>query len=320
MSSYPNLTTGRVDKPLTNVLLAYKSPQFIAGEILPSVPNLAEESGLIGKLSNNHLRLINSKRGLYDEGEHRMEFKYTQSDRYQIEYYDESIYLPDRLQKQFQTPFDARRDSQFVLMNAMMLEREQALASLMTSTSILTLNTTLSGTSQYSDYSNSDPRVNFETARDSVFNLTGSEANAVYMSRKVANVLKGHPFFLDLAKRNAGMNVSNINLKQFEELVKSFFEVDYVYIGKTIKITSKEGQSETKANVWGDDVVFFHRAPSPSILAPSFGYSFALAGKDKATKIRRHQNDKGDIVEVEWAYQDMILDANCAYLIKDAVA
>lgn len=320
MSSFPNLGAGRVDKPLTNVLLAYRSPQFIAGEMFPAVPNLKEESGLIGKVSNNHLRLVNSKRALYDESEHRMEFKYTQSDRYQIEYYDESIYTPDRLRDQLQTPFDIRRDASFVLQDVLSLEREQAIATAMTSTSILTQNTTLSGTSQYTDYANSDPRLNFEAARDSVFGLTGSEANAVLMSRKVANVLKGHPFFLDLAKRNAGMNVQNINSAQFVELLKSFFEVDYVYIGKTIKITSKEGQTETKANVWGNDVVFFHRAPSPSILRPSFGYSFALAGKDKAVKIRRHMNDKGDIVEVEWAYQDMILDVNCAYLIKDATA
>jgi len=35
---------------------------------------------------------------------------------------------------------------------------------------------------------------------------------------------------------------------------------------------------------------------------------------------RRHQNDKGDLMEVQWAYQDKILDTNAAYLIKDAVA
>ena len=320
MSSYPNLATGRVDKLVTNVLLAYTNKTFIAGDMLPAVPNLAEESGLLGKISNHHLRTYVTKRALYDEGEHRMEFKYTQTDRYQIDYYDQSVYIPYRLQKQLQAPFDSRRDAATVILQAMMLEREVALATSLTSTSVLTNNTTLSGTSQYSDYANSDPRVNFETARDSVFSTTGSEANAIFMSRKVANVLKGHPFFLDLAKRNAGQNVSNINLTQFTELLKAFFELDYVYIGKSIKITSKEGQTETKGNVWGNDVVFFHRAPNPSLFAPSFGYSFSLAGKDKTVRVREHQNGKGEIVEVEWAYQDMLLDANCAYLLKNAVA
>lgn len=319
MSSFPNLTTGRTDRLVTSVLLAKKSPEFIASQIFPTVPNLTDETGLLGKLSNHHLRQYTSKRSLYDEGDHRMEFKYTQSDRYNIDYYDLETYIPDRVANQLQTPFDSRRDSAFVLLQALLLEREIAAATALHSTAILTNNVTLSGTSQFSDYDNSTPETVFETARDSVFGLTGMEANSVVMSRKVANVLKSHPFFLDLAKRNAGQNVDNINLTQFMALFKSYFEIENMFIGKSIKISSKEGQTETLANVWSDDVVFFTRPNTPGLLVPSFGYSFAIAGKDRTFKVRRHPKDKGDIAELEMAYQDMIIDANAAYLVKAAV-
>lgn len=317
---FPNLTTGRTDRLVTNVLLAYSNPAFIAGEILPLVPNLADETGLLGKLNNAHLRSYTSKRSLYDESGHRMEFKYTQDDRYTIDFYDLESYLPDRLVNQLQLPFDARRDAAFVLLQSLLLEREVALATALTSTSIITNNTTLSGTSQFSDYSNSTPETVIETARSSVQNKTGFEANSAVMSRKVANTLKAHPFFLDLAKRNAGQNVSNINLSQFVELFKGFFELENVYIGKAIKITSNEGQTETKGNVWNNDLVLFHKPSSPSLLTPSFGYSFALKGMDKRVDIRRHESDLGDIVRCMWAYQDKILDVNAGYLIKDATA
>lgn len=319
MSSFPNLTTGRTDRLVTNVLLAYKNETFLADKIFPTVPNLVDETGLIGKLSNHHLRQYTSKRSLYDESDHRMEFKYTQSDRYNIEFFDLESYIPDRLANQLQKPFDARRDSAFVQIQALMLEREIAAATALGSTAILTNNVTLSGPSKFSDYENSTPETVIETARSTVFNATGMEANCALMSRAVANTLKAHPFFLDLAKRNAGMNVSNINLSQFVELFKAFFEFDNVLIGKSIKISSKEGQTETKTGVWGDNVVLFNRPSTPGLLVPSFGYSFSLAGKDKAVKVRRHPKDKGDIIETEWAYQDMILDANAAYLIKTAI-
>lgn len=317
--AFPTVKQGRVDQLVTNILLTYKNPEFLADQILPVVPNLKDDSGIIGGLSDAHLRQYKSIRSTYDESAHRMEFKYTQDKNYQIQYHDLEAYLPDRLVKQARAPFVPRRDAAFSLTDALKLEREIALAELMGSTSILTQNTTLAGGDKFSDYANSNPDVVIETARDTIQAATGMEANCAVMSRKVANTLKAHPFFLDLAKRNAGQNVSNINLSQFVELFKAFFELDNVLIGKAIKISSKEGQTTTRTHVWGDDVVLYHAPKTPSLLAPAFGYSFMLEGADKQVDIRRHENDLGDLVRVMWGYDDRILDVASAYLIKSAI-
>lgn len=311
--SFPTLQSGRVDTLVSNILQAYTNPNFIASQILPPV-SVVEESGKIGAISNNHLRVYTSKRGVYDENQHRMEFKYTQDDSYQIDYCDLEVYVPDRLAKQVQKPFDARRDAGVVVLQALMLEREAALATLMTNTSILTQNTTLSGTSLYTDFVNSTPEDDFETARTAIQQATGREANSVYMSRKVFNTLKRHPFFLNLVK---GVRVLSGSVLQ--ELIKDYFEVKNVIIGSAIKLTTNEGQSETKGQVWGNDVVFFYRPDSASLFEPSFGYQFTLTGQTMRADLRRHENDLGDIVRNMWAYQDKILDTSCAYLIKSAV-
>jgi len=211
----------------------------------------------------------------------------------------------------------------FTAMEGLLLERESALATQMTSTSVLTNNTTLSGTSQYTDKVNSDPSGDFDTARTSVFDAIGREPNIVLMNRKVANALRRHPFFTERAVgfvQGGKTAAQGLSMSAFVALMKSEFDVDDVIIAKSINITSKEGQTETKAQVWGNDVVFFYRAPKPDLMAPSFGYSFQLAGQNRAVKVRRHKKDKGDIVEANWAYQDNILDVDAAYLIKDAVA
>jgi hypothetical protein len=307
---------------LTNILLAYTNPQFLADQILPTVPDLKEESGKIGSMGNAHLRQYSTKRSLYDESEHRIEFTISNDNSYQIDYFDLDAYVPDRLQDQLQAPFNALNAAQMTVMEAMKLEREIALAAALTSTSIITNNTTLSGSSKYTDGANSTPESDFDTARDSVQTKTGREANAVYMSRKVMNALRRHPWFLDIAKSSLAGGAAKsgaLSVNAFIETLKAWYDLQYVFIGSQIKITSAEGQTETKGAVWGDDVVWFYRTPAPSLFAPSFGYSFQLAGNNLQTRVRRHVNDKGDIVEVIWAYQDKILDTNCAYLIKNAV-
>lgn len=311
---FPKLQNGRVDTQVSSVLQAYTNNDFIADKILPSVP-VSEESGKIASLGNSHLRVYDSRRALYDDGSHRMEFKISNDDTYSIDYYDLEVYVPDRLQNQLQTPFDARRDAGVSAMQALMLEREVGLADAMTSTSVLTNNVTLAGGDQFSDFANSTPEDVAEDARTAIYEATGREANSVAMSRKVFNTLKRHPFFLELVK---GIRVLDGSV--LTQLIKQYFEVDNVFVGKSIKISSNEGQTETKTTVWGNDMVFFYRPSSASLYEPSFGYQFTLAGENLRADTRRHENDKGDWERVNWAYQDKILDTNAAYLIKDAVA
>lgn len=311
---FPTLQNGRVDKLVTSVLQAYTNPQFIASGILPAVPGLKEESGKIGAISNSHLRVYDSRRALNDEGQHRMEFSYSQDDSYRVEYFDLEVFLPDRLQNQLDQPFNARRDAATVLMQALMLERENALAAALTSTAVLTQNVTLAGGDKFSDFANSSPEDVIETGRTAVFNAIGRDPNAMYMSRTVFNTLKRHPFFLQMVK---GLNI--LSPDALAQLIKDYFQLDFLFVGKSVKVSSAEGQAETKTSVWGDDVVLFYRPTVGSLYEPAFGYQFVLSGQNVRTDIRRHENDLGDIVRVMWAYQDKILDTNAGYLIKAAI-
>lgn len=322
---FPKLSSGRVDPQLTSILLAYTNPDFVADRVLPTVPNLKEESGVIGSIGNAHLRVYSSKRALHDQSAHRITFEYSNDGRYAIDYYDLDAYVPDRMQDQLQLPFDARNVAQMTVMDALKLERENALATALTDTSILTKNQTLSASAdKYTDPVNSTPDQDFDTARDSVQSLTGREANKVIMSRAVANALRRHPWFLEISKvaiAGGGGKAGQLSEQGFIDTLKAWYQLDDVIITKTIKVTSQQGQGTvTKSSVWGDDVVFFYAPSGPSLFTPSFGYSFQLAGHNLRTTVRREPlNDKGDLVGVDWAYQDNILDVNSAYLIKSAV-
>lgn len=319
---FPRISQGRVDPQLTNILLAYTNPSFVADRILPMVPNLKDEKGHIPQLGNAHLRAYNSKRSLYDESAHRISFEISNDQTYQVDYFDLGVYVPDRLQDQLQTPFDARNIAQFTAIDALKLEREVALATALNSTSILTNNTTLSGVNKYTDPTGSNPEGDFDTARDSVQSKIGREANKVQMTRGVANALRRHPWFLEIAQsmlKGGAPKGQALSEAAFVETLKAWYELDEVIIAKTIKVTSQQGQTVTKGAVWGDNVLFFNAPAGPSLMSPSFGYSFQMAGANLRTTIKRHDQDKGDVVAVDWAYQDKLLDVDAAYLIKSAI-
>mgnify|MGYP000022198100 FL=1 len=312
----PQTRLSRVDQLLTNVSLAYVNQNYIADEVLPIVPNLKNDSGLIGSYSNDHLRIYSAKRSLYDVSQKRIEWKYQQDDRYDIDYFDLETFLPDRLVEQTELPFNARRDAMLVVMESLKVERERSLAAIMSDTSILTQNSTLSGTSQWSDYANSEPEVDIRNARTAVFNATGMEANCIQMSRATLEVLKLHPFFLN--------QVRGVRLPSEDDVIsilKSFFGFTKVLIGRAKYVSSKEGQTDVMADVWGKDLVIYYAPQTPSLMQKSFGYSFQLAGRNWTVRTRREpDSDEGELIKVQHARDDKILVPTAAYLYKSVVA
>lgn len=312
----PTPSSGRIDPLLSTISQAITNEgKWLAPQILPVVGGLKEKSGAIGSIGTENLRQYEIERAVYDMGAHRMDFTVSHSDSYRIKDYDLSCLLPDALVEQFQLPFDAKKIATRYVSEAMMLQKEMALASAMTSTSIMTQNTTLSGTSQWDDYSNSNPDQDIETGRDAVFNGTGFDPNCMIISRAAWNALKRHPFFLEQVK-----GISILDGAQLRAMMMRLFEIENIFVSKSLKVTSKEGQTVTKGNVWGNDVVLFYRPDAPALMTPSFGYTFRMANKNEQIKIRREMNeDKADIVEILDSFDQKILNTNAGYLIKSVI-
>jgi hypothetical protein len=312
----PNPSNGRVDPLLSTISQAITNEgKWLAPQILPLVGGLKEKSGLIGSIGTENLRQYNIERSVYDLSAHRMDFTVSKDDTYRIKDYDIGVYLPDALVEQFQLPFDARKIATRYVSEAMMLQKEIALATAMTNTAVITQNTTLSGTSQWDDYNNSNPQDDIETGRDAVFSGTGLDPNFCVISRNLFNVLKRHPFFLEQVK-----GITALTPEKLQELMMRLFEIEHVFVAKSLKVTSKTGQTVTKGAVWGNDFVMGYRPETASLMTPSFGYTFKMAGKNEQIKIRRElTEDKGDIVEILDSFDQKILNTGAAYLIKSAI-
>jgi hypothetical protein len=286
---------------------------FICEEILPEV-QVVQTTGKIGKYGNNHLRIVSSVTGGKNEYR-RIDTRQYSTDTYNIEKHGLSDILAEEDFANTTDPFNAKVDAIEELVGLLFLEKEKSLADTITDTSVITQNVTLSGTSQLSDFTNSDPLGVFTTAIGTVQSNTGMVPNVAIMSFATYNKLRTHSKLLDQLgykyNRTGGLN----DLEMATAL-----GVDRLLIGKSVYNSAAEGQTDVLSSVWGKHILFAVCPPKAAKRQISLGYRFQ---KGMARRVNEDpvKDPVGALkVLVDDSYDQLISNAKAAYLIKDAIA
>lgn len=162
--------------------------------------------------------------------------------------------------------------------------------------------------------SGADPLANINTAIDNVHYANGRKPNSVVFGPKAWDSFRRHSTVrnLILGTNNGGGYVSR---KQVAELL----EIQNVLVGGAFKNTGEEGQSETIAEIWTDNVLVYYRPQSPSREQPSFGYSFRWAAPGLPNmQVERHPYDskkKAELVEVGYYQDEKITGSTYGFLL-----
>lgn len=306
----------QVDKLLTGVSSMYKPEKFICESLLPEVQS-KQYSGLLGKYGTSHLRIENSiigGRGKY----RRVETIVRSTQGYVIEGHGLEGMVTKQDYANVEDPFDAERDESIGLSTILFLEKEKMLADTLTNTAIMTQNVTLSGTSQWSDYSNSDPLAVIATAIAALIDqgISASEVVAA-MDEKVLNKLRFHPQLLDALgfkfARPGGLNG--------DEVAKAF-GIKKLLIASARYESAKEGQSSVLAPVWGKHIVLGAFPEKAAIMQKSVGYMVRPTGGSprKVYKEALFNPPGSTAILVEDEYDMLVSDALSGYLIKNVIA
>lgn len=304
-----------VDKLLTDVSQAYVPQGYISEMLLPEL-KVVQKTGKIGKYGLDFLRVLNTVMGGRG-GARRIDSLTRSSDTYSVDSHglEDIVTLDDYAN--VEQPFDAEKDSVMALMTALWLGKEKGLADALTSTSIITQNVTLSGTSQFSDYTNSDPIGVTNTAKETIRAACGAPPNVALMDWKVANKLRYHPKILEALgfTQNRAGQLSDAELASALS-VKKLLVADVMYN------SAKEGQSDSLAAVWGKHIVFAVAPDSAAKMQKTLGYRVQLAGQSPRKVYKQSVINPPEAKSIICTdHYDMVLtDVACAYLIKDAVA
>jgi hypothetical protein len=133
---------------------------------------------------------------------------------------------------------------------------------------------TLSGTSQWSDYTNSDPYSAIMAAGDSML----MRFNTVVIGRPAWSKLRVHPKITAALAPSATGNTGTSNAQGAPatlQAVADLLEIDRILVGDSWVNTAKPGQTASLSRVWGKHMALLHINPIASIRgnAISFGYT-----------------------------------------------
>jgi hypothetical protein len=300
---------------LSQIAVDFKNREYVADRILTpvSVPNLMGkylvwDQGVTFKEPQTKMA--------QDATPNMLDLKATQSS-FSLEVHAQAAFV-DPLEVSQAPEAQVRAMKVAKLANAILMRRELDVAAQLTSTSVLTSNTTLAGVNQWSDQT-SDPIAAILAQQDAL----PRRANKFIAGRDVITKLRTHTKILEAIKYTQTGGVAPLTA------LADLFEVDEIIVGDAFKDTAGEGLTASKSRIWGKDAILAYvdsSPPSPLMDQPTLGYlpTLSVAGQTMQTYVGRDQmrgtGGGVEFIKVETTYGILVSAPSMAFLWKAAVA
>lgn len=313
-----NPSQARIINPvLTNIAQGYKQLDLVGGSLFPTV-QVGLRAGNVITFGREDFMLYATQRAP-GENTKRVAFGYAGNPFALLDYSLEGQ-LPIEIQQEagatengFSIDMATLTINKVQAIMALRLEKAQADLARNASNYGGSNKVTLSGTSQWSDYSGtSNPITVIETAKEAIRSQTGKRPNVAVMGPAVLAKLRAHPVIVDRMKYT-GRDVATT------EILASLFGVDRVVVGEGI-FSNDAGTAFT--DVWGKDVVLAYTETSgiANMGTPTFGYTYQLNGYPVVEQPYYERSSKSWIFPVTRVEAPVIAGASAGYLITNAVA
>ncbi len=302
-----------VDPVLSEIALGYKNSDMVGLTLFPSVP-VAQRGGKIIAFGKEDFALYNAVRAPGTNTK-RVQFGYSSSN-YSLTQYALEAVAPWELQQEASAVANidyaamAIRKVQNII--ALRLEKSQADLATTAASYAAANKTTLSGTSQWSDYSGtSAPSKDIETAKDAIRAQIGKRGNTVIMGAAVWKSLRQHPAIIDRIKYTGRDSITL-------DMLAQLWGVDQVLVGDAVYTDA----SGNMTDVWGKFVVVAHttKGSVQDLGEPSYGYTYRLDGAPYVEQGYTDRGAKSDIYPVTDEVSPVLTAAIAGYLISAAVA
>lgn len=306
----PLISAVKFDQLLTNISVQFSAAPdgYLADMVLPPVP-VVKESASYWIYDKSRMDAPDSKRAPRSEY-NRIDWNVT-TDVYLCEQYGLEGEIDDEERKNAASPLDLDVDTTEIVTDMVQNNREKRVVDLVMSTGNVSQNVTLVGAQQWSDPSSS-PLDDAKLGRTTMF--TGSPGytpNTMLVGYLVFEALKLHPDIKEIVKYTERSIIT-------KQILASVFEVDEFLVGKVLRRTSKEGQTDAFGDVWGKDSLLFYKENRPSLKRASFGYQM----RQNDMRVFRYREDKRDtdVIRVGEKQDEKLVSEKLGYLIKAAVA
>lgn len=179
---------------------------------------------------------------------------------------------------------------------------------------------------QWSDPTNGNPIENIRFAKTTIMQSTGFEANKLVLGRQVYDALVDHPDIIDRVKYSGGVGNGN-PARVSKEALAMLFEVDEVVVANAIQNTAADGLTNAHSFIAGKRALLTYAAPTPSLMAPSAGYTFSWngylnQGNEFGVAMKRIPMDtkEADRIEGGMAFAHKLVSADLGFFWDTIVA
>ena len=318
-----------VDQPLTNLTLAYAQSQenFIADKVFPTV-GVSKQSDKYYIYDRANMNRTGDVAKLAPRTEVNRVGMTISNSSYFADVYGLGMDFDEQTLANEDAALDIRSAGAETLAMRLMIHREEQFATNFFSTGVWGTDNTLSGTDQWSDYTNSTPIQDVTAARRAVQLASGGfKPNTMVVGKEVRDKLINHPDIL--ARLNGGATVTNTALITDAKLAE-IFEVENFYVMEAVKNSSVEGVAESNAFIGGKNALLAHTPSTAGLMSPAAGLTFAwnnLEGVNNlGITVESFSDDAlkrqqiAEMIQVKMSYDMKVVGADLGYLFAAAVA
>jgi len=302
-----------VDAILSNISIAYTNDTYIGEQIFPAVK--------VDKQSDKYY-IFDQEHWFRDEAKLRAPGGASEgggfslsTDTYFCQEFAWHDVLPDEVKRNADSILRIETAKVNFVTEKILLKIEREIASKVQTHGNWGNSTQLSGTSQWSDYDNSDPIADIETGIQTVQDATGQPVNTMVLSVAVWRKLRHHPQLLDR------LAVTSLRTATLDTL-KALVGVDKILVGSALYNSSNRGVTASYSHIWNKNVWLGHVSKSPARETPAAGYVFIWTENGQMRGIRRWRDERhhSDIIEGFTCFDPKVTGTNLGYVIRDSVA
>jgi hypothetical protein len=314
----PQRVDVHVDQPLSNFAVEYKNPAglYIANRVAPPV--------LVPKQSDKYFvydkkdRFTRPKTARGPKGKANTVDWNVSSDTYKCNDRALRDFVSDATVANSDAPIQPRQKTAAIVTDLLLLDREIDVLGYITTYANYgsSMRTQLTGTDQFTDYTNSDPIGVIDTGKAACF----MDPNYMFIGKSAYDKLKRHPQLLDHVKGGATSgDPATITAAQMAEV----FEIQNVVVSSAKYNTANKGQTSIFDYIMGDSIVLAYIDAAAQMEGISAFKTFVW--QQMATgigyKVRSYRDEEvgggGEWIEVETSDDFKVVCSDVAYLIYD---
>ena len=311
------ISTARLDQFLTNYSIVYRNQTFVGARLFPDFP-VDKQSNRYPIFGFERFKAYETERAPGGEANEIPAWRMS-NDEYYCDGKAQKQLIPDELRAQWELGIGPEVNTTETLADIVDKQREIQIYNLIMNSAVVP-STTLSGTGQWSDFSNSDPVAAVTAQRSTILLACTKEPNTLLMGYQVWLQLIQHPIILDRFKSQA--------LPQgypSDQQLAALFNVENFIVAKGLYDTAQQGIPHNLSYIWGKNAILAYVPPSLGQLMVTPGTTFRwLYGvpQNGGMLVKRYRVEErsGDMIEYQTYYAVKLTVPGAMYVFKNAVA